>query len=181
MPTIANYHRRRPATPPAVPRKPRWPSGLGGKLASRINDIWHRGALTRALADGWDPAERPELARRAEQLTQRRNRRTQARTLRRIADEAQRPTATRSQVIMVRRGPVLETKDLLGILAARLDDPRPVRPQGMAKLLRILTNADRSPLYNPSEPGALRRLLTDVLETLEPGAPSEFHEFPIPR
>jgi hypothetical protein len=179
MPTIANYHHRRPASQHAVPRNWRRLSGLGSAIASRIDDVWHRGARTRELAAGWDPTERPELARRAQQLTRRGNRRALARSLRHISAEAHRPTATRSRVITVRRSPVLEAEELIGVLAARLESPRPVRPQGMAELHRILTNADRSPLYNPSEPGTLRRLLTAVLETLEPGGPSEFHEFPI--
>jgi hypothetical protein len=175
MPTIANPQFRSaeaaPTRPSASPAAP---------LRSRIYTVAHRHALTLTLAEGADPASRPELALRARQLTDRRHRRTIARTLRRIVEEAHRPALARANVILIRRGPVLDAEDVLVALASRLDSPAEVRPQGMAQLERVLTNAAYSPLYNPSQPGTLRRQLAAVLSALEPGEPRS-HEFPIGR
>jgi hypothetical protein len=46
----------------------------------------------------------------------------------------------------------------------------------MALLERIVTNEDRSPLYNPSEPGALRRMIRGATAALE-AHPGLSHEF----
>jgi hypothetical protein len=149
-------------------------------VGPRIQTAWHRGALTRRLADGVDPAYHPELVLRATQLTSPRNRAALARTLRRIITEAHRPAMSRSNVILIRRGPVLKAEDLLRAMAARLDDPSPVSPQGMAQLERILTNADHSPLYNASEPRALDRQLAAALRAMDSRRPAS-HEFSIGR
>jgi hypothetical protein len=156
------------------------PDRLKRLIGPRISTAWHRRALTRSLADGLDPIAHPELALRATQLTSRRNRTTLAQTLRRTIAEAHRPARTRSNVVLIRRGPVLDAEDVLLALAARLNAPAPVSPQGMAQLERILTNADQSPLYNASEPHRLRQLLSAALYAMDPrGATS--HEFSIGR
>lgn len=70
--------------------------------------------------------------------------------------------------VIIERAAVLEAEEAIVKLIARLDGPDPVGAEGMALLERILTNAARSPLYNPSEPGTLRRMMrvaTDALET----------------
>lgn len=175
MPTIVNPHfrpGREARGPHAEPSAP--------PLRSRIYTATHRRSLTLMLAEGANPAQHPELALRAEQLTGRSHRRAMARTLRRITAEAHRPLLARAHVILIRRGPVLDAEDVIGALAARLDGPAPVRPQGMAALERILTNAENSLLYNPSESGALHRQLAAVLYAVEPGEP-QTHEFSIGR
>jgi hypothetical protein len=59
----------------------------------------------------------------------------------------------------------------------RLGGPIPVQPQGVALLTRLLTNADgSSPLYNPSEPGALRRVIRGATAALD-AQPARSHEF----
>jgi len=175
MRTIANPHfrpgrqaRGAHAEPPASP------------LRSRIYTATHRRSLTLMLAEGANPTQHPELALRAEQLTRRGNRRAMARTLRRTTAEAHRPLVARALVILIRRGQVLDAEDVIEALAARLDGPAPVRPQGMAALERIVTNAENSPLYNPSERGTLRGQLAAVLSAVEPGEPGT-HEFSIGR
>jgi hypothetical protein len=181
MPTIANPNLRPSHSAPSH-RSARSGSlfRFTHAMGPRIHTARHRGALTRMLAEGVDPADRPELALRATQLTSYRNRTTLARTQRRIIAEAHRPPMTRSNVVLIRRGPVLDAEDLLRAVAARLDSPAPVRPQGMAQLERLVTNADHSPLYNSSEPGTLRQQLAAALNAMEsPRSPS--HEFSIGR
>lgn len=175
MPTIANPHFR-----PDREARSRRGEPSTRQLRSRLYTATHRQSLSRMLADGADPVQHPELALRAEQITGRSHRRTMARTLRRIAAEAHRPVLARAHVILIRRGPVLDAEDVIRALAARLDGPAPVRPQGMAVLERILTNAENSPLYNRSERGALKRQLAAVLYAVEPGEP-QTHEFSIGR
>ena len=46
----------------------------------------------------------------------------------------------------------------------------------MAMLEWILTSADRSPLYNTSEPGSLRRMIRAATSALD-AHPSRSHEF----
>ena len=60
-------------------------SGRLGSVSVRTRVALHRHGLTRALAEGADPATRPELSLRAAQLTSKRNRRGLARTLRRAS------------------------------------------------------------------------------------------------
>jgi hypothetical protein len=181
MPTIAdpNFHQSRPSPDDRSARADSL-HRFTRLIGPRVHTAWHRGSLTRSLAEGVDPADHPELALRVTQLTSRRNRTALARTLRRVIAEAHRPAMARANVILIRRGPVLEAEDLLRAMAARLDAPAPVSPHGMARLERILTNADNSPLYNPSQPRALHRQLAGALRAMDSGAPTS-HEFPIGR
>jgi hypothetical protein len=60
----------------------------------------------------------------------------------------------------------------------RLESSEPVRPEGMAIAERLLTNAERSPLYNPAEPGTLRQRVLAATAAMGPG-PAQSHEFAI--
>ena len=127
------------------------------RLRVRLHTTLRRSELTRELAQGADPTTSHELARRADQLTSARNRRSLARTMRRTLDEAHRPPLARSRAVVIRRGAVLRAEDAIRSMIARLETTEALRPQGMAMAERILTNADGSPLYNPAEPAALER------------------------
>ena len=77
---------------------------------------------------------------------------------------------------IIDRRAVRDAEPAIAEMIERLLGPRPVQAAGMAMVERILTNADRSPLYNPSEPGALRqtiRVATVALDTHSAGS----HEF----
>ena len=77
---------------------------------------------------------------------------------------------------IIDRRAVLDAEPAIAEMIERLLGPRPVQAAGMAMVERILTNADRSPLYNPSEPGALRqtiRVATVALDRQSAGS----HEF----
>jgi hypothetical protein len=144
----------------------------------RIRTALHRAEFTRALADGAEPDARPELALRAAQLTSDRGRRTLARTLSRTIAETYKPAMTRSRSIIIRRDAVLDAEDAINTMIERLRSSKPIQAQGMALAERILTNADHSPLYNPSEPGALRRAINGATEALDVDR-ARSHEFPI--
>jgi hypothetical protein len=147
-------------------------------LRLRIRTARHRSELTRALAEGADPNARRDLALRAAQLTSDRSRRALVRSLRRAIADAHDPLLTRLRAVIIRRSAVLEAQSAIDAMIERLDSPVPLRAEGMAVAERILTNAERSPLYNRSEPGELRRAIRVATEALDP-APAESHEFPL--
>ncbi len=151
------------------------------RLHARLRATLRRSELTRALAEGADPAASPELALRAAQLTSARSRRTLSRALRRTIDEAHRPPLARARAVIIRRGAVLEAADAIRTMIARLTSPHPVQAQGMALAERILTNADGSPLYNPAERGTLQRQITVATAAMEPADRSQSHEFLLAR
>jgi hypothetical protein len=141
----------------------------------RVRTALHRARLTHALAEGADRDASDELALRARQLTSTRTRRTLARTLRRSVAEAHAPAMTRVMTI-IDRAAVLDAEDAIAEMVERLRSPGAVQPAGMAMLERILANAERSPLYNRAEPGALRRAIRGATAALD-ARPSRSHEF----
>lgn len=149
------------------------------RLRARFRVTLHRRALTRALADGADPVSSLELALRARQLTSARNRRSLAHAMRRAIDEAHRGPMARSRMVLVRTSAVLEAEDAIETMIGLLDDPRPVRPEGMAMAERLVTNADHSPLYNLAEPGALRHEISVATAAMSERSRSQSHEFSI--
>ena len=137
----------------------------------------HRATLTRALAEGADPTGTDELALRARQLTSERTRRMLALTLRRSIADARRRARIRSAVPIIDRRAVLDADTAIAEMIERLRAPRPVQAQGMALLERIITNADgSSPLYNSSQPGTLRRMISGATAALDT-EPAHSHEF----
>jgi len=177
--------------PEAVDRHGAWPyvtpldsspqdgfRGRGTVLRLRLRAAVHRTKLTRALAEGVDPDAGDELALRTRQLTGERARKAFAHTLRRTIAEAHLPASTRARVSIIDGGAVRDAEDAIAGLIERLLSPLPVRAQGMALLERILTNADGSPLYNRSEPGALRQTICDATAALDRWQ-SGLHEFPL--
>ena len=175
MPTIVNPRHGRPAAPA---QRQTSPSDATGTIRSWAYGVAHRRDLTRALAQGAEPGSSPALARRAAQLTDAHHRRALARSLRRIIADAHDPQAGRARAIIVRRGPVLDAESLIDAVASRLAAPKPVRAQGVAQLERIITNADHSPLYNRSRPGALRQAMATALMAMDGESPDS-HEFSI--
>jgi hypothetical protein len=91
-----------------------------------------------------------------------------ARSLRRTITEARSPTLSRPPVSIVNRRAVLEANDAIQTTIARLASPEPVSAKGMAMLEQILTDGASSPVYNPAEPGTLRRHLLVAKAELDP-------------
>lgn len=179
MPTFANPQNRLPYDAPSDDGRPRGArAGRSHSLLVRTRVGIQRDELTRALAEGADPGSRPELALRAAQLTGKRSRRAFARTLRRTVAEAHQPALTRASVVIIRRGEVLNAESEIAAMIERLESSEPVRPEGMAIAERLLTNAERSPLYNPAEPGTLRQRVLAATAAMGPG-PAQSHEFAI--
>jgi hypothetical protein len=170
MPTIADPYTTRPVgefTDTSNRSRP---------LRVRVRCALQRQELTRELAEGIDPGASEQHALRAAQLTSERNRTTFAQTLRRAVAEAHRPPIGRSPAVIIRRRAVVDAEDTIRTTIERLSSGAPVRAQGMAMLERILTNADNSPLYNSSAPGALAHEITVATDAMEPSL-SGSHEF----
>jgi hypothetical protein len=177
MPTIANPQlNRRHSHARRLPIH----GSLTEAVGTRIHEAAKRGAFTRALAAGADPLAQPELAPRAAQLISRRERATIARSLRRTLRDAHASGLTLGGPALIRRGAVRHAEDVITAVISRLEGPHPVSPRGMAQIRRLLTNADHSPLYNNSAPGALRQDMSAMLCALEPDqGSSPDHEFPL--
>ena len=143
---------------------------------TRVGVALHRKGLTRALAEGAETNASEALALRAAQLTSEHHRRALAQTLRRTLAEAHRPRIGRSAGRIIRPRAVFEARDSIESMIERLSSSERVSAAGMARLERILTNADNSPLYNSSSPGALARELTAATDAMESGV-SDSHEF----
>jgi hypothetical protein len=91
-----------------------------------------------------------------------------ARALRRTIAEARKPSMTRSRVTIVPRSAVLDAEAAISALIELLRSPEPVTAEGMAMVEQLLTDSDSSPLYNPAEPGTLRRRVLAVTGALDP-------------
>jgi hypothetical protein len=140
-------------------------------LALRARVATHRDLITRRLAEGAEPGSSAELELRAAQLTCERRRNQLLRSLRNIIKEAHDPGLHRSRVVLINRAAVLDAEDVINAMIARLSYAKPVRPEGMAIVERIITNADGDALYDSVEPGTLRRLLLVATEALDPAPP----------
>jgi hypothetical protein len=146
-------------------------------LALRLRVTWTRRRLTRQLAEGADPGSSPELELRAARLTSDRERKQLVKSLRRTVRQAHERPLYRGGSIINRRA-VLDAEGAINAMIARLSYAEPVRAQGMAIADRMLRNEDNSPLYDIGEPGALRHLVSEATEALEP-LPEPNHEFTI--
>jgi hypothetical protein len=161
MPTTARHARSKSGREDTA-------SALGPSTALRIKVAWQRAALTGELAAGAPVGFSPEMALRASQLVSERRRRQLARAWRRTTREAHEPAMSRTHVSIIRRGAVIEAEDAIEALVARLNDREAVTVQGMAMLERLMTDGTSSPLFNPAEPGALRRQILVATEALDP-------------
>lgn len=93
---------------------------------------------------------------RAWQLTHPRARAQMARALMAVLADADAPVPRGGAAVPVCRTEVEAARDELVRAVARLRDPRPVRPRGMAMLRRLLADGD-GPLYAPSASDELWR------------------------
>ncbi len=176
MPAMVDPFGARPFAGPRAPNLNFASHGRASSLRLRIRTAVHRAELTRSLAEGADPDTSSELALRARTLTSPRNRRALARSLHRTLGEAQKPAVTRVRLSIIDRRAVLDAEGEITEMIERLNGPPPVRAQGMALLERLLTNADRSPLYNTAGQGTLRRAIRVADGALD-AHPAQSHEF----
>jgi hypothetical protein len=145
-------------------RLPRHRLGAAVWLRAHLRGPW----LDRQLASGVQSWASPNHAARALHLTNPRRRRSLARSLERLLEEAARPPLpTRTASIGVCRTQVREAREEVVAIVAKLRKPGPVDAHGIAALLELLRDGC-SPLYVGPRPGALRSALQTVLDRLEP-------------
>lgn len=119
--------------------------------------------LDRQLAAGLEPWSTPVHAARARRLTRERARRTLARSLERLVEQAEEePSRSFSNVVRPSRPRVREARPLLLTLASRLRGAAPVHPRGVAALKDLVTDGG-GPIYMHGDPDALKI----YLETIE--------------
>jgi hypothetical protein len=120
--------------------------------------------LDRALADGVSPDSSQQLARRARALARADTRNQIAGSLRRLARGDGRPLSSRVGAVPARAEDVRRD---LERLAARLLEPGPVAPRGVALTQDLLTDG-AGPLFWTESADDLGARLRTVLEALEP-------------
>src|SRR5215469_16404634 len=122
-----------PSAPPGSRRR-------SPKVGLRLRVHLHRARLDRQLADGLAAEAFHDRALRATQLAGMPTRRQVARSLRRLVENAERPTGVVvSAAVPVRRRSVLAWREALLGLAERLEQPVPLDPCGVARALILLT------------------------------------------
>jgi hypothetical protein len=126
----------------AAPTADLFRPGLAARLVARLRPV----GLDRALADGADPAESPQLSARAARLTSRRSRTGSAAIVERFVECAERPGPVRRSRVPVRRAAIRANRGELLTLAATLRSPDPVYAHGMAELAMMLRDGT-GPLY----------------------------------
>lgn len=133
------------------------------RVAAALTAFW----LDRELASGADPSARPVLATRARRLASARYRRCVARSVERLVSDfdAERGWWL-SAAIPFSRNQVGEARETLLITASVLRTAERVAPRGVAMVLELLKDPDRSPLYVPSAPGTLQLRAYVALECL---------------
>ena len=126
---------------------------------------WLRsGTLDRHLAAGVPNWRTPLHARRALQLTARRQRRSLAKGLDRTLDEARRPSGIgRIAVTLPCRASVRHSADLIENLSATLYGDRPLHAMWVARLREVLCDGT-GPLYIPGRSDELHRRLSEIAE-----------------
>ena len=143
------------------------PQPAGRRL--RLSVALHRHRLDHELARGVDPDLSPQLELRAAQLVEARTRRKIARSLRGAVHEAESPRVAFGSAVPVRRDTTAAVRSAMLGLAERLDGPLPVRAEGVARALALLTDGT-GPLYHREAPVALVDELWEIADTLAPAS-----------
>ena len=125
--------------------------------------------LDRRVADGVDPSHSPIYAARSRRLTGEKSRRTLARSLERLVEEADAPPRRPSLSSAVRpsRARVHEARPQLLMLASRLRGGAAVDPRGLAAI-RVLLTDGAGPVYTNGDPETLKRRLETIEDWIEP-------------
>ncbi len=147
------------------------PRGEGWWSRVRLTLIasWRAAGLDRQLAEGTSPGASALLAIRGERLTSRRYRARVAAGLARAVRDAEATKHGFSAAVRADRREVIAARTVLATLDRRLRAAEPVSAQGVAVLESLLTDG-ASPLYLPTEPGALGSRLRAAAAALEPPA-----------
>lgn len=128
---------------------------------------WRATELDRQLAEGVSPRASALLEVRAGWLTSRRYRTSIASGLARASRDGQATPHAFTAAIPPNHLEVIDARTLLATLDCRLRGAESVTAQGVALLASLLTEGD-SPLYRPTEPGALGSRLRAAAAALDP-------------
>lgn len=151
------------------PRSLRRGGGWWSRIRLALIASWRAPELDRQLAAGESPGASALLAIRSERLTGERYRARVAAGLARAVRDAEATTHGFSAAIRTDRREVIAARTVLATLDRRLRAAEPVSAQGVALLESLLTDGV-SPLYRPTEPGALGSQLRAAAAALEPPA-----------
>jgi hypothetical protein len=132
----------------------------------RMRVWWAKDRLTRQLARGAASVDSRELALRAGQITAKRTREVVSDSLDELLKQATNPKPLFASQVPVKREKVAEVGPQLTELRDRLREPRPVRPQGMAELLLLLTDPER-PLWGLASADELEDAIIEAREHLD--------------
>ncbi|HUA07563.1 MAG TPA: hypothetical protein VMB27_26915 [Solirubrobacteraceae bacterium] len=150
-----------------VPLSLRSGGGWWRRARLRMVASWRAEELDRQLAAGASTGASAVLAIRGRRLTGRRFRGHIAGGLTRVVRDAEATTRGFTAAVRPDRREVLAARPLLATLDRRLRGDEPVTPQGVALLELLLTDGN-SPLYQPTEPGALGSRLRAAAAALDP-------------
>jgi hypothetical protein len=131
----------------------RFPRGGLGRRAARLRAWTRRSRLDAMLAEGCDPWGSAQLTWRAAQLSSLGRRRKLASGLEDVVADAERG-GTASAGLRIRRREVLQQREPLMGLAARLRAPAPVPVAVVARLAELLCSGS-SPIYVGGRPPEL--------------------------
>jgi hypothetical protein len=141
-----------------------------GRLATfglRMRVWWAKDRLTRQLAAGAASVDSRALALRAGQLTARRTREVVAASIEELLEELDRPRPMLSSQVPLDVAKLRTASDQLSRLATLLREPRPLRPQGMALVMLLMTDVER-PLFGIGSDEELAGAIIHASERLEP-------------
>jgi hypothetical protein len=128
---------------------------------------WAKDRLTRELARGAASVDSRELALRAGQLTAVRTRDVVASSIDDLLEQANRPQPQISAQVPIDYGKVRAAGDELAELAERLRAPRPIRAEGVALALLLLTDVEQ-PLFGLGTAEDLASAIIHATQRLEP-------------
>jgi len=138
------------------------------RLGLRLRVLLHRRRLDRELADGCPPEASPQRAVRAQQLAAPATGRELARYLRELVVRAERPrVGLLDPTVPVVRDVVLPRREALLGLAERLEQPVPLNPCGVARVLLLLSDG-AGPLYSRASVRTMTQVLFSIADGMQP-------------
>jgi len=133
----------------------------------RMRVWWAKDRLTRDLASGAASVDSRALALRAGQLTARRTREVVAASIDDLLGKLYRPRPLLTSQVPIDVDKVRAVREPLSQLAALLRAARPLRPEGMALVVLLLTDVER-PLFGIGSAEELTGAIIYASERLEP-------------
>lgn len=139
------------------------------QLALRARVMLHAHRLDVMLLDGADPAQSPELAVRARQLTSQSFRQRLAEGIEHVLSVAERRISPVSTAPPLAKHEIIAARAALIGLVQILKEERSVAPAGVVLIEQLLTNG-LSPLYVEERPDDLWRAVRRATAALESGS-----------